>query len=388
MRTATIALGIGQTLGFGSTYYLPAILADGMAQELGVTPPWIFGAFTVSLLILAALGPLAGRWIDRHGGRGMLCLSSLLFAAGLALLAAAPNLAVLYLAWGILGVGMAFGLYEAAFATLTAFMGRGARGAITGVTLIAGFASTVAWPLSAWMEARFGWRGACFGWAGLHLTLGLAMNLLVPSGRAKEEALASMEGAEEAPPSDPMRDRRIMLILAGAFGAGLFTSTALAAHLPRLLEQAGAGAAAAVAIASLIGPAQVGARLAEYAFLQRVHPLVISRAAMATHPVAAVLLGLIGGPVGAAIFTVMHAAGNGVQTIAKGTLPLALFGPQGYGRRQGIISAPGRVAQAFSPVVIGLLLERFGLGVLWLTAALGVLSTAALFTLHAERRQA
>jgi predicted MFS family arabinose efflux permease len=384
MRTATIALGIGQTLGFGSTYYLPAILADPMAQELGVTPPWIFGAFTVSLLLLAALGPWAGRWIDRHGGRGMLCLSSLLFAAGLAVLAAAPNLQVLYLAWVILGIGMAFGLYEAAFATLTAFLGRGARGAITGVTLIAGFASTVAWPLSAWMEARYGWRGACLGWAALHLTLGLAMNLLIPPGRAPEEPLpVSMA---EAVPVDAARDRRIMLILACAFGAGLFTSTGLAAHLPRLLEQAGVSATGAVAIAALIGPAQVGARLAEYIFLQKLHPLHISRVAMATHPVAVILLAVVGGPVGATLFTVVHAAGNGVQTIAKGTLPLVLFGPRGYGQRQGLISAPGRLAQAFSPVVFGLLIQNHGLGALWLTAALGLLSTAAFFTIRPERR--
>jgi predicted MFS family arabinose efflux permease len=386
MRTATIALGVAQTLGFGSTYYLPAILADGMAQDMGVTPPWIFGAFTVSLLLLAALGPWAGRWIDRHGGRGMLCLSSLLFAAGLALLSAAPNLAVFYLAWIVLGFGMAFGLYEAAFATLTAFLGRGARGAITGVTLIAGFASTVAWPLSAWMEVRYGWRGACLGWAGLHLTLGLAMNLLVPRGRAPDEVPTSLDPAADAEPPDPARDRKTMLILSCAFGAGLFTSTSLAAHLPRLLEQAGTSATAAVAIAALIGPAQVGARLAEYAFLQRVHPLHISRAAMATHPFAVMLLAVTGGPIGAAAFTVLHAAGNGVQTIAKGTLPLVLFGPQGYGRRQGVISAPGRVAQAFAPVAFGLLMERFGLGALWVTAALGVLSTAAFFTLRAERR--
>lgn len=386
MRTATIALGVSQTLGFGSTYYLPAILADSMAKELGVTPPWIFGAFTVSLLILAALGPRAGRWIDLHGGRSMLCLSSLLFAAGLALLGFAPNIQMLYLAWVIIGIGMAFGLYEAAFATLAAFLGRNARGAITGVTLIAGFASTVAWPMSAWMEARFGWRGACLGWAGLHITLGLAMNLLVPPGRAPDEPVAPRDPTSGDAPPDPARDRRIMLILAGAFGAGLFTSTALAAHLPRLLELAGTSATASVAIASLIGPAQVGARLIEYAFLQRVHPLQISRAAMATHPLAVVLLAGFGGPLGAALFTVLHAAGNGVQTIAKGTLPLALFGPQGYGARQGLISAPGRVAQAFSPVVFGLLMERHGLGVLWLTAALGVLSTAAFFTIRADRR--
>ncbi len=385
MKAVIAAIGMAQTLGFGSTYYLPAIVADAMAKDMGVSPPWIFGAFTLSLLILAAIGPWSGRWIDRHGGRGMLCLSSLIFAAGLAMLGLSPNLTMLYLAWVVLGLGMAFGLYEAAFAALTVILGREARGAITGVTLIAGFASTVAWPMTAWMEARWGWRGACFGWAALHLTLGLAMNLMTPAGVGVGRKTGD-DVALDARPPDTARDRRIMLILAFAFGAGLFTSTSLAAHLPRLLEQAGSSPTAAVAIAALIGPAQVGARLVEFAFLQRVHPLHISRAAMAAHPVAVGLLAAIGGPVGAAIFTLLHAAGNGVQTIAKGTLPLALFGPYGYGERQGLISAPGRLAQAFAPVVFGLLMERYGLGALWVTAALGVVATAAFFTLAADRR--
>lgn len=384
MRIATVALGISQTIGFGSTYYLPAILAEPMAQDLGVSPPWAFGGFTLALLILAALGPMAGRWIDRHGGRRVLCMSSVVFAAGLALLGMAQGLAGVYLAWTVIGIGMAFGLYEAAFATLVYLLGRDTRSAITGVTLIAGFASTIAWPISAWLEARYGWRTACFAWAAINLTLGLGMNLLVPAeGRAGRGETAAALAAEAPPISE--RDRRIMIILSLAFGAGLFISTSMAAHLPRLLEQAGATPVAAVAAGALIGPAQVGARLIEFRFLQNVHPLFISRAALATHPAAVALLLSLGGPAAAA-FTVIHAAGNGVQTIAKGTLPLALFGPVGYGRRQGMISMPGRVAQAFAPVLFGLLIERLGAGALWLTAIVGLAAAASLWLLKPERR--
>jgi predicted MFS family arabinose efflux permease len=384
MKTTTIALGVSQTIGFGSTYYLPAILAEPMAQELGVSPPWTFGGFTLALLILAALGPVAGRRIDRHGGRNVLCLSSLGFAMGLALLGSAQGLAGVYLAWTVIGVAMAFGLYESAFATLVYLLGRDTRSAITGVTLIAGFASTVAWPLSAWMEARYGWRIACFGWAAINLTLGLGMNLLVPTeGRAGRAGTAEAL-ADEAPP-DAARDRRIMLVLSLSFGAGLFIGTAMAAHLPRLLEQAGATPVAAVAAGALIGPAQVAARLVEFRFLQQVHPLFIARCAVIAHPIAVALLLAVGGPAAAA-FTIIHAAGNGVQTVAEGTLPLALFGPVGYGQRQGLISAPGRVAQAFAPVLFGLLIEHAGVHALWLTAALGCMATALLWTLAAERR--
>src|SRR3546814_12226372 len=110
------------------------------------------------MLLTAFIGPTVGRRIDRVGGRGVLTASSLVFACGLALLGAAPNLAVFALGWGVIGLGMGMGLYEAAFATLTAIYGRNARNAITGITLLAGFARTIFWPPSAVMEGGWGVR--------------------------------------------------------------------------------------------------------------------------------------------------------------------------------------------------------------------------------------
>ncbi|MFN3616321.1 MAG: MFS transporter, partial [Rubrimonas sp.] len=177
-RTAcVIMLGLAQTLGWGTTYYLPAILAGPMAAELGVGVGAVFAAFSGALIVSAALGPMAGRMIDRSGGRGALTLSSLVFAAGLATLGLAQGYPMLLAGWLLLGAGMSFGLYEAAFATLVAALGREARGPITGVTLIAGFASTVCWPLTALMDAELGWRGACLVWARAHLLIGLPLNL-------------------------------------------------------------------------------------------------------------------------------------------------------------------------------------------------------------------
>ena len=141
------ALGTAQTLAWGSSYYLPAILADPIAQGLGVSRTVVFGLFSGALLLSAVLGPSVGRAIDNRGGRGVLALSNLVLAAGLALLGVAQGVSILALAWAVLGVGMAMGLYDPAFATLTGLYGREARGPITGITLIAGFASTVGWPL-------------------------------------------------------------------------------------------------------------------------------------------------------------------------------------------------------------------------------------------------
>ena len=163
MRRSVVvgALGTAQTLAWGSSYYLPAILADPIAQGLGLSRTTVFALFSGALLLSAVLGPAVGRAIDNRGGRGVLALSNLVLATGLVLLSVAQGFVTLALAWAVLGVGMAMGLYDPAFATLTGLYGRAARGPITGITLIAGFASTVGWPLSAFLDAQFGWRTAC-----------------------------------------------------------------------------------------------------------------------------------------------------------------------------------------------------------------------------------
>src|SRR5467141_1665276 len=245
-----------QTLDWGSSSYFPAILADPIAAGLDVPKSLFFGFFSGSLLLQAALGPMIGKAIDRHGGRDVLVLSNLMLAAGLAWLALAQGSVGLAGAWVLLGIGMALGLYDSAFATLTALYGREARAPITGITLIAGFASTVGWPLSALLDESFGWRGACLGWAALNLFVCLPMNrLLVPSAAGPVQSAAA-EGTAPPPANG-------MVVLALVFGAVGFVTGAMAAHLPRLFELAGASAAAAIAAAALMGPAQVAARLFE-----------------------------------------------------------------------------------------------------------------------------
>src|SRR6516162_2864485 len=157
-RFVVAALGTAQTLAWGSSYYLPAILADPIAVGAGVSRSFVFAAFSGALLIAAFGGPAVGRRIDRHGGRGVLVLSNIVLAAGLAVLAMTNSAVLLCAAWAILGVGMTLGLYDAAFAALTALYGRDARGPITGITLLAGFASTVSWPLSTVLNESLGWR--------------------------------------------------------------------------------------------------------------------------------------------------------------------------------------------------------------------------------------
>src|SRR5690348_10553112 len=260
-------LGITQTLAWGSTYYLPAVFADPIAQGLHLPREWFFGVFSASLLLSGLLGPLAGRMIDRYGGRDVLVATNVAFAIGLVALAFSFGPLALIVAWTVLGIGMGFGLYEAAFATVAGLYGRDARNAITGITLFAGFASTVGWPTSAIFIDAFGWRGACLAWAGLHLLIGLPMNRLLVQKTPPPAPVAAhpQEAASGVPWS--------MVVLAGVFGATWFVSTAMAAHLPRLLQAMGSSQAVAVAAASLVGPAQVAARLVEFGLLRRLSPM-------------------------------------------------------------------------------------------------------------------
>jgi predicted MFS family arabinose efflux permease len=369
------SLGIAQTIGWASSYYIPAVLAAPMAASFGLSPVWVFGAFSMAMVVSATIGPWAGARIDRIGGRGVLMLSNLIFAAGLALLAAAPSPVVLFVGWAIIGLGMGMGLYEAAFASLAGIYGKEARGPITGITLIAGFASTVGWPLSGLMLTTWGWREACLGWALIHLFLALPLNALLPNGAQK--ITAPMPDAAEGPPPP----RFALWLLAFVFAATWFNSTAMAAHLPGLLQAAGASTAVAIAAGALIGPAQVAARVLEFGLLRRFHPLASARLAASAHPLAALCLVVFGGPA-AYGFAILHGAGNGILTIAKGTLPLALFGAAGYGARLGWLNAPARLLQAAAPLIFGAALAAWGLQAIWLTAGVGVLATAALFLLR------
>ncbi|HLJ01180.1 MAG TPA: MFS transporter [Bradyrhizobium sp.] len=370
-----LALGTTQTLAWASSYYLPAILADPIGRDLGMSANWIFAAFSAALVISALLGPRIGRQIDLFGGRPVLCTSNLTIAGGLVLLGLSGSIPLLVLAWILLGIGMGMGLYDAAFAALGRIFGNAARRPITGITLLAGFASTVGWPLTALGLESIGWRNTCFAWAAAHLLIGLPLNFfMLPAVTAIKESAATA-----IKPHIPID--RTMILLAFTFAAAWTVTGAMAAHMPRILESGGATAVEAIAASALFGPAQVFARIIEASFLSRYHPLVSTRLACITHPIGAAILTLAGGAAAGA-FAIFFGMGNGILTIARGTLPLAIFGPKDYGYRLGLIGAPARMAQAIAPLAFGLLIDLIGIKVLIVSSALSLSALVALSLLH------
>lgn len=375
-KRLTIALGSAQLLAWGSSYYLLATLGRPMARAFDMDPTWIYGSFSVALLVAAVLGPFVGRYIDRNGGRRVLMASNLFFAAALLFMAAAPNAGWLMLGWVLLGAAMPFGLYDAAMATLVRLRGVRSRSGIVGITLIAGFASSVSWPVTAFIESQFSWQLACGFWAALHLTVGLGIHTrFIPRYIAEPPVPAD----PAAPPvvTPPGTRPAVFGLLIVAFTASGFVFAAMATHMPQMLIESGVPPAAAVGAAALVGVSAVIGRLAEAGLLRRFHPLISGYVAAGLHPAGAGLLLLLGAPF-AAFFAALHGAGIGLMTIVKGTLPLQLFGPHGFGRRAGLLEAPSRIVQAATPLAFGIALERLHGGALWITFAAGLVTFLAL----------
>jgi hypothetical protein len=275
---------------------------------------------------------------------------------------------------------MGFGLYDAASGALGRIYGSDARSAITGIALIAGFASTVGWPLSSLGLETIGWRETCYAWALAHIVIGLPLNLYLPRANTLQVA--------EGPVTKPhIRIDRTMILQSFAFAAAWTVTSAMAAHLPRIVEAFGATPAQAIFADMMIGPAQVGARIIEASLLKRFHPIASTRLACITHPHGAYVIGIFGGGAAAA-FAFLHGAGNGILTIARGTLPLAIFGPENYAYRLGLIGAPSRICQALAPVAFGLLIGPMGKLVVVVSAGLSLLALVALLALRRQETTA
>ena len=349
------ALGIVQILAWGSSYYLPAVLAPSIVADTGWPLSWVIGGLSGGLLVAGLVSPWVGRRIARHGGRPILAASALLLASGQVTIGLAPSLPVFLGGWVLLGTGMGAGLYDAAFATLGTLYGEKARPAITHLTLWGGFASTVCWPLSAWLVAQVGWRGTCLVYAGIQVAVALPLILvLIP----RKIATNAPKGEPTAAVVMTDAERRAFRLLALIVPISGVVAAVISVHLLTLLEARGIALAAAVGLGALIGPAQVAGRIIEMAGGGR-HPPIWTMVAAIT--LIALGLGLLwGGIAWVAVALVVYAAGNGVFSIARGTLPLILFGPSRYAVLMGRLALPSLVAQALAPSVGAFLLEGSG----------------------------
>lgn len=356
--TVVSAIGTAQILAWGSSYYLLAVLAGPIAADTGWSLAWVMGALSIGLLVSGLVAPRVGHIIERNGGRPVLASSAILLAVGLFGLGVSPTLPVFIAAWVVIGVGMGTGLYDPAFSALGRLYGDEARQAITQVTLFGGFASTVCWPLTALLAEHLGWRGACLAYAAVHLVVVLPLYLFgMPQEARKNAPSVAAAGAVAA---DRVRaDQRFaFILLATGFTLASVIMTVIAVHLLALMQAQGLVLAAAVAFGTLIGPSQVAGRILEMVFGRKANPIwtLVSSAAL-------VVIGLgllVAAPGIAAASIVLYGMGSGLRSIARGTVPLLLFGREGYAILMGRLAFPTLLATAAAPILGAWLLDLLG----------------------------
>ena len=374
-RFVVTILGLTQIMAWGSSYYLPAVIAPAVSADAGWPLAWIVGGLSLGLLVAGLISPRVGSAIDRHGGRLVLALSAVCLGIGQIVLAVSPNLPVFILGWLIAGLGMGAGLYDAAFSTLGRLYGAKARPLITGLTLFGGLASTVCWPISAYLLSEFGWRATCATYAAVQLFVSLPIYLvaLPTSGSGKIAALQKRDVASTA--AAQSRPALLVITLAGALTLSAVISSTLSVHMLAVLQSGGIALATAVGLGALVGPSQVTARAIEMSIAKYHHPIwtKVGSVGFVLIGVSSLWLGLSLLPI--ALF--FYGAGIGLESIARGTLPLALFGAEGYATLMGRLAMPSLIAQAIAPSVGALLLESFGAqGLLSTLSALALLNIA------------
>lgn len=372
-------LAFTQIASWGSLYYAFAVLATHIQNKLGWRTEIVFGAYSWSLLVAGLAATPAGVLIDRHGGRVVMTLGSVLAAAGMAMLGFAHSVALYFLGWTVVGAAMAMVLYEAAFATINREFLHSPRKAISVLTLFGGLASTVFWPLTLKLDGALGWRATFFIYAAMHLLLCAPLHALLGGAARRTRVAVSAYATRSHSLHEALRDPAFWK-LALAFAANLFIFSALSVHLIPLLQRFGHSAATAVLVSTLIGPMQVAGRLAEMAVGARVQPQTVGKLTFAILPAALLALLFLGEhQVAVALFCMLYGVSNGVLTIVRGTVPQALFGRAHYGAITGALAGPSLIAKAAGPLAAAVFVG-FHSSPAWL---LGILFAISLVSLAA-----
>lgn len=355
---AVPVLGVTQIISWGTIFYTPVLIVPLIAADHGWSIAFAMGGFSAGLLTAGLVSPYIGRSIDRFGGHVVMTAGSLIGAAGLAMIVHAASPVSYVLVWMVLGVAMAANLYDSAFATLGRIFGAAARRPITALTLIGGFASTVSWPVTHMLLGALGWRGTYLVYAAALALISAPLHaLFLPRNRHEADLITKIE--TKAPAKTLPTHGFAFVLVASAFAAYAFVPSGLSAHLLAVFGRSGIDTGTVVWIGALFGPAQVGARLIEFAFARDLHPLWVARFALATLLAAFAMLALFGiSTVSAAAFALMFGGANGLVTITRGAVPLTLFGAAGYGRLIGRIAGPSLIMQSAAPLIMAFVIER------------------------------
>lgn len=391
---ALTCLGLAQIINWGVTYYTLALIGPHIAAETGWSDPFVYSGFAVATIVTGLASPLSGQMVDRLGGAPVMAIGTLVGVAGVVLLALAHDPMMYMVAWAVIGLAMSACLYDTSFAAIARFAGHSTRKAISTMTLIAGFSSTLIWPLTALLLTHFNWREVVLIDAAMMafistplLLIGLNENAIKRTQDLRDAALNTKQESAVPIPLQPLLPQSsfttAMVLFALVLTAHGFVVNAMSVHVITLFTDLGITHSAAVLAGSLIGPAQVAARLLELLFGKRLSAIALGLVAVVLLPLS-FLIPLLG-PANlftAACFGLAYGASNGLATIMRGVVPHALFGPEGYGRRLGLIAGPPLLVKAVAPAIFASVIAVAGpFGALSLAIASGLLATSAIIAL-------
>jgi MFS family permease len=379
----TLKLGIPQIIGWGSGFYLPAILAVPISKDFGVPTETFFWAFTISLLVSGLVGPQVGKAIDRLGGRRVLPYGNLAFALGLSLLALSTEPVLLFTAWVFIGIGAAMGNYDSAFATAVSFLGKNANKVIAGITVYAGFASTISWPLTSYLYDTFSWQAAVWFWVAMHLMVALPIHLSLPSVEQKEVPVVT--GPIRKIIKNRFRFDPLLVVFAVMFALEGFIVSSVNSTLPFMLSEIGADAQLAIFAAAILGPSQVAARLLLVALDKYLTPMRVAAISILVHPAGVILL-LVFGANAILPFVILHGIGVGLNPFIRGSLPLLFFGSESYGERQGHVMMLSKIVSALSPTLMTVMVLANPTMAVTVTMSLGLTAMLLLLVVASMRK--
>ena len=356
------ALGLTQITAWGTSFYCLGVLAKPIVAETGWAVSSVFLGFSIALLVMGAISTWVGQLIDRIGARWVMSIGTIIVSAGLLALSQVRDQFAYFAAWAVLGVGMRCALYDAAFAALVQVVPTRGRRAISYLTLYGAYASTIFWVIGHYLNQAHGWRGTLMIFAAVNLAVCLPLNWI---GLSRREEATGTEAVSTASADGPVLEGRLRLIGIALFAIIMslngFVFGVVSLQLVPLLESAGLAGAAAVWVASLKGHGQFAGRLVEIFFGRNLKAMTVARIAIGVLPVSLLLLLMAQGSlVQLIVFTLLMGASQGVITIVRGALPLALFGTKGYGAVLGLIATPILLVNAFSPTLFALIVDQIG----------------------------
>ena len=385
MVVAVNALGITQITAWGTSYYCLGVLAKPIVADTGWPLTTVFLGFSVALLVMGFISTWVGRLIDRVGARAVMCVGTIIVSAGLVALSQVRDPTSYLAVWAVLGIGMRCCLYDAAFAALVQVTPTRGRKAISYLTLYGAYASTVFWVVGHYLNEAYGWRGTLIAFAAINLAICLPLNWLGLASRDPLQGTTTPAASPAPSPDGPVLEGRMrvvgIMLFALIMSLNGFVFGVISIQLVPLLEAAGLAGATAVWVASLKGHGQFAGRVVEILFGSNLKAMTIARIAIAVVPASLILLFLARGDFSQLVaFTLLVGASQGVITIVRGAVPLALFGAQGYGTVLGLIATPILIVNAFSPAIFALLVDQFG----WQTSLYALVACSLLTWMSIE----